>query len=47
MEIDAEKRDNERIEPLAGPDIRLFIQGKVRGLINISDNIIRMFSSNT
>ena len=38
MEIDAEKRDNERIEPLAGPDIRLLIQGVARDLINISDN---------
>ena len=38
MEIDAEKRENQRIEPLAVPDIRLLIQGVARDLINISDN---------
>ncbi|WP_319410030.1 hypothetical protein [uncultured Desulfosarcina sp.] len=38
MENSVEKRDDQRIEPLSVPDIRLFIQGKVRDLVNVSDN---------
>lgn len=38
MEKPAEKRQGARLDPLALPDIRLFIQGVARELINISDN---------
>jgi hypothetical protein len=38
MENSEEKRDGQRIEPLPEPDIRMLIQGKVRDLVNISDN---------
>jgi len=38
MENFIEKRDGQRIEPLPEPDIRLFIQGKVRDLVNVSEN---------
>ncbi len=38
MQKPEEKRRGTRIEPLALADIRLFIQGVARELINISDN---------
>ena len=38
MEKPSEKRQGTRIEPLLLADVRLFIQGVVRELINISDN---------
>ena len=38
MQKPAEKRHGTRIEPLELADIRLFIQGVARELINISDN---------
>ena len=38
MEKSTEKRLGERVEPRPVPDIRLFIQGVARDLINISNN---------
>ena len=38
MENSVEKRDDQRIKPLPVSDIRLFIQEKVRDVVNISDN---------